>query len=105
MEIEQEMYNFNGSSFTGADIGAAPANPAHIDPDRAALLRVGKRQVLKVGGFNQSNCPLKQAYSGQRNFGFLSMTAFSCGLMSTWEAIVMLALVLHRVQKDYSQPL
>ncbi|KAI9681716.1 MAG: hypothetical protein M1822_007068 [Bathelium mastoideum] len=40
------------------------------DQDRVELARAGKKQVLK------------------RNFGLVSMTGFSCGLMCTWEGML-----------------
>ncbi|KAK7187759.1 hypothetical protein DPSP01_010807 [Paraphaeosphaeria sporulosa] len=44
--------------------------PASFDRDRYELARVGKEQVLK------------------RRFGLVSMTGLSCGLMCTWESIL-----------------
>ncbi|KAJ4359907.1 uncharacterized protein N0V89_000464 [Didymosphaeria variabile] len=44
--------------------------PVSFDRDRYELARVGKQQVLK------------------RRFGLVSMTGLSCGLMCTWESIL-----------------
>ena len=48
MALEQEMHSFDGLSSSSANRGIAPISPAEIDADRAALLRFGKKQVLKV---------------------------------------------------------
>lgn len=45
------------------------------DRDRVNLAKVGKKQVLK------------------RRFGLMSMTGFSCGLMCTWEAMLVVFLL------------
>lgn len=48
MAPDQEMHSFHGSSPDGTNRGAAPTNLAEVDADRAVLLRLGKKQVLKV---------------------------------------------------------
>ncbi|KAL5372287.1 hypothetical protein DPSP01_013619 [Paraphaeosphaeria sporulosa] len=45
--------------------------PLHHDRDNAELTRLGKKPVLK------------------RNFGFVSMLAFSCTVMVTWEGVLL----------------
>ncbi|PVH98102.1 amino acid transporter [Periconia macrospinosa] len=47
-----------------------PIKPNDFDRDKYELARVGKEQVLK------------------RRFGLVSMTGLSCGLMCTWESIL-----------------
>ncbi|KAF2726797.1 amino acid permease-like protein [Polyplosphaeria fusca] len=49
--------------------------PEDFDPDRYELARVGKKEVLK------------------RRFGLVSMTGLSCGLMCTWESLLVLFLI------------
>ncbi|KAF2729584.1 choline transport protein [Polyplosphaeria fusca] len=49
-----------------------PAQSAAADRDRAALARVGKKEVMK------------------RNFALLSMLGFGCIVLNTWEGILML---------------
>ena len=51
MALEREMYGFHDLGSNGANRGAAPANRAEIDADRAALWRLGKKQVLKASDF------------------------------------------------------
>lgn len=57
-----------------------------FDRDRYELARAGKKQVLKVGHTFQ------EAYhwltNKQRRFGLVSMTGLSCGLMCTWESLI-----------------
>lgn len=57
-----------------------------FDRDRYELARVGKEQVLKV----RCHLPIKHAQSSpsQRRFGLVSMTGLSCGLMCTWESLL-----------------
>ena len=52
VELEQEMYTIDGFSSIGVNGGTAPANPADMDADPAALLRLGKKQVPKASDFN-----------------------------------------------------
>ena len=52
MALEQEMQEFDGFSPKSADSGTASANRTEIDADRAVLLRLGKKQVLKVSSFS-----------------------------------------------------
>ena len=71
----------SSESKLGARSIAQPVNGVnHItqpvyDPDTVALARTGKRQVL------------------ERRFGFVSMTGFSCGLMCTWESMLVVFLL------------
>lgn len=46
MALEQEMHTLEG--FRSKRTTTEPANPAEMDADRAVLLRLGKKQVLKV---------------------------------------------------------
>ncbi len=48
MAPDQEMHSFHGSSPNGTNRGTALTNLTEVDADRAALLRLGKQQVLKV---------------------------------------------------------
>lgn len=82
------MYIVDGFSSIGVKGGAAPANPADMDADPAALLRLGNKQVPKASDFNGADELLQEADLGQKNFILLSMICFSCDLMSTWEAII-----------------
>ena len=61
------------------------------DMDAIALAQSGKKQVLEV---SMSNLSLRYTAHGlKRRFGLVSMTGFSCGLMCTWEG--MLVFVSH----------
>lgn len=57
------------------------------DRDRINLAKVGKRQVLKVCNF-PPRVPELCPHLIKRRFGLMSMTGFSCGLMCTWEAML-----------------
>ena len=59
-----------------------------VDRDRADLLRLGKKQVLKAWVSNVRMIKTL-AYHKQRNFGFMSMLGFSCTVLVTWEAVLM----------------
>lgn len=60
MAPDQEMHSFHGSSPDGTNRGAAPTNLAEVDADRAVLLRLGKKQVLKVVESSWVNEPSKK---------------------------------------------
>ena len=64
--------------------------------DTVALARSGKKQVLTVsditislstaiGAASEGNT---KCFFAQRRFGLVSMTGFSCGLMCTWEGML-----------------
>ena len=89
MAFEQEMHSPGGFRAKGTRNDAETVNPAEMDADRALLLRLGKKQVLKVGGL--SLAPKVLIELGQRNFGLVSMTGFACSLMSTWEGAIVYA--------------
>lgn len=87
MALEQEMHSLEGFRSRGITSGAEPPNPAEMDADRAVLLRLGKKQVLKVSDLSFAKKTLRTEM-GQRNFGLVSMTGFACSLMCTWEGAI-----------------
>lgn len=57
--------------------------------DTMALARSGKKQVLTVNTLSLERLQHpKYTKSTQRRFGLVSMTGFSCGLMCTWEGML-----------------
>lgn len=86
MALEQEMHSLEGFRSKETRSGVETANSAEMDADRAVLLRLGKKQVLKVGDL--SFAQNQSTEFGQRNFGLVSMTGFACSLMSTWEGAI-----------------
>ncbi|KAF4634826.1 hypothetical protein G7Y89_g3275 [Cudoniella acicularis] len=65
-----DMQNLSGSDLHKRLPSAEQEISVSEDRDQLSLARVGKKQVLK------------------RRFGVVSMTGFSCGLMSTWEGLL-----------------
>ena len=60
-----------------------------VNRDTIALARSGKKQVLTVGPLsNEPSQHSRGTKCVQRRFGLVSMTGFSCGLMCTWEGIL-----------------
>lgn len=62
---DQELQLVSKNSFVAKGNGATQND---LDRDRADLIRLGKKPVLR------------------RNFGFMSMLGFSCTVLTTWEA-------------------
>ncbi|KAF2804150.1 putative GABA permease [Mytilinidion resinicola] len=56
----------------GVAVAEHPAEPSRQEKDNQDLARLGKKPVLK------------------RNFGFVSMLAFACTVMITWEGVLLL---------------
>ena len=57
MALEHEMHSLEGFRSKDAISGAEPANPAEMETDRAVLLRLGKKQVLKVSDLSFAKKP------------------------------------------------
>ena len=57
MALEQETHSLEGFRSKGTTSGAEPVNPAEMDADRAVLLRLGKKQVLKVSDLSFAKKP------------------------------------------------
>jgi choline transport protein len=68
-------------------LSASEGKGSDFDRDRYDLARAGKQQVLKVGSHDFMPSA-HNAEIGQRRFGLVSMTGLSCGLMCTWESIL-----------------
>ncbi|UPX20732.1 uncharacterized protein EKO05_0010955 [Ascochyta rabiei] len=73
MEKHIDLQSFDGDILRnrGKD-SISDAKGQEFDRDRYELARVGKEQVLK------------------RRFGLVSMTGLSCGLMCTWESLLVI---------------
>lgn len=87
MALEQELHSLKGFRSKGKRRNAEIVSSAEMDADRAVLLRLGKKQVLKVGDLSYAQ--KLSTKLGQRNFGLVSMTGFACSLMSTWEGAIL----------------
>ncbi|KAH8728986.1 amino acid/polyamine transporter I [Phaeosphaeriaceae sp. PMI808] len=73
MEKGIDLKSFDGEVFRSRGKGSvSESKRQEFDQDRYDLARVGKQQVLK------------------RRFGLVSMTGLSCGLMCTWESLLVI---------------
>jgi choline transport protein len=65
---------------------------SHRSQDEAAIARFGKKQQLKVRCLSKTSCVLcntKLTVLLQRRFKSLSSVGLTCGLMLTWEVILL----------------
>lgn len=59
--------------------------------DSEQLARLGKKSVLKVWQIHSQSPNSANDHLPQRNFGFMSILGFSCTILITWEATLVLS--------------
>lgn len=83
---DQELQLVSKNSFVAKGNGATQND---LDRDRADLIRLGKKPVLRVGldsRISRQVVMKTDVFYLKRNFGFMSMLGFSCTVLTTWEA-------------------